>query len=327
MIATGGTIASSEGENGLAPVFGVEAFIEMIPEIKKMCKIEGKTIMNIDSSEMTVEMIKKIAETIYESYFDFDGFVVTHGTDTMSYTAAALTYMLQNIKKPVVITGSQKAIRAYASDAQKNIIDAIRFALEEVNGVFISFGGKIILGTRAKKIRTRSINAFESVNFPCAAIFESDKINISKEFQEIMSESLDKPFEFLGSLCTDIMAVKLFTGIKPDIFDHIKENYRGVIIESFGIGGIPSQENNILGKVDELIEAGVAVVITTQCLEEGIDLGIYQVGRKLSGKAIIRSGDMNFEATAAKLMWALANLKSNEDIKAFIETPFFGDIS
>ena len=327
LIATGGTIASSESDHGLTPSFDAEGLLALIPEIKNMCNISGTLIMNVDSTNMEPSMMIKIAVTINEEYRNYDGFVVTHGTDTMGYTSAALTYMLQNIKKPVVVTGSQIAIGALYTDAKKNISDAVRFAIEGIPGVFVAFDGKIINGTRAKKIRTRSMNAFESVNHPYVAEIKLGRITFNKDIDEILGMDESTPFKLNVSLCTDIMVIKLFTGIEPKIFDYLKDNYKGVIIESFGIGGIPCRGGNILAKVKELVDAGVVVVITTQCIEEGIDLGIYEVGQELAKNAVICAGDMTTEAIVAKLMWALGNFKSICEIKQFMETPVFGDIS
>lgn len=327
LIATGGTIASSESGHGLSPSFDAEGLLALVPEIKDMCDITGKLIMNIDSTNMNPYLMIKIAETIYANYHDYDGFVVTHGTDTMGYTSAALSYMLQNIKKTVVVTGSQIAIGALYTDAKQNVSDAIRFAIEGMPGVFVAFDGKIINGTRAKKIRTRSMNAFESINCANVAEIKLGKITFNKDVRDILKVDASKPFKLQTSICTDVMVVKLFTGIKPDIFDFLKAHYKGVIIESFGIGGIPCQDNNILAKVKELIDAGVVVVITTQCQEEGIDLGIYEVGQELAKNAVICAGDMNMEAIVVKLMWALGNFDNVDDIKYYFETPVFGDIS
>ncbi len=327
LIATGGTIASTESGDGLAPSFDADQMLEMIPEIKEICEITGKLIMNVDSTNMDPDMMVTIAETIDNHYEEYDGFVVTHGTDTMGYTSAVLTYILQNIKKPVVLTGSQVAISAMYTDAKQNISDAVRFATEGMPGVFVAFDGKIINGTRAKKVRSRSMDAFESLNFPYVAQIKLGKITFNQESIQRLQVGPAKPYRMNTNLCKDVMVLKLFTGMKTDIFDFLKQNYGGVIIESFGIGGVPNQGENILEKVKELVEAGVAVVITTQCVEEGIDLGIYEVGKELAKHPVIYAGDMNLEAIVAKLMWTLGNFNNLDDVKYFMETPFFGDLN
>lgn len=328
VISTGGTIASAMGENGLTPTFDVNQLLEFIPaSVKALCSISGKHIMNIDSTNMNPELMKKIAQAIHEEYDAYECFLITHGTDTMAYTAAALTYMLQNIKKPVVITGSQLSIGAAYTDAKMNVVDAITFALEGRPGVYIAFDGHIINGTRAKKVRTRSMNAFESINYPYVAQVKLGRVIYSREMQGHIPVDASKPYQYRPDLCTDVSLLKIFPGMDPTVFDFIKERYRGVILESFGIGGIPNEGNDIVAKIRELIDAGIAVVITTQCQEEGVDLGIYEVGTTLAKSNIILAGDMTSEAVLAKLWWALGNLGSLTDVKYFMETPVFDDIS
>lgn len=332
MIATGGTIASSETENGLTPSIDAQQLLTFMPEIEQLCDLSGISIMNVDSTNVNPKLMIKIAKTVYENYDDYDGFVVTHGTDTMGYTAAGLTYMLQNIKKPVVVTGSQIAIGALYTDAKKNLSDAIRFASEDILGIFVAFDGKIINGTHAVKLKTRSTDSFNSINFPTVADIKLGKITYnnalrySDQWGKFELHAL-KPFKLKIDLCEEVFLLKVYPGIKPDIFDYIKENYKGVIIESFGIGGIPNSDYNIVTKIQELIEDGIAVVITTQCLYEGIDLDIYAVGQALAKYKVIYAGDMTTEAILMKLMWALGNYNRIEDIKRFIETSFFADRS
>jgi L-asparaginase len=330
LVATGGTIASAESADGLAPAFDAEQLLAHIPEIKGLCQVDGVSAMTIDSTNMTPSLMVRIAETIFRHYHAYDGFVVTHGTDTMGYTAAALTYMLQNIKKPVVVTGSQVAIEALYTDAKKNISDAIRFALEDIGGIFVAFDGRIINGTRAVKLKTQSADAFSSVNFPRIADIKLGKITYNSalnygEHARMLDPDPSKPFSLQNRLCEDVFLLKISPGIKPHVFDYLKDHYRGVIVESFGIGGIPSEGVDIVSKLEELIQAGVAVVISTQCLEEGIDLGVYEVGHKLAKHEVICAGDMNSEAIVMKMMWALGNFDTLDDVKYFMETPVFGD--
>ena len=327
LIATGGTIASTKSERGLSPEFDVEQLVSYVPDITNVCNITGRLIMSIDSTNMTPGLMIKIAAAIYENYDNFDGFVVTHGTDTMGYTSACLTYMLQNIKKPVVVTGSQIAIDSLCTDAKKNISDAIIFSLEDIGGVYVAFDGKIINGVRAMKVRTKSMNAFDSINFPCIAEVKLGRIIYNKDLYGYNPVDATKPFALKTKLCTDIFVLKIIPGMDAKIYDYIKGNYKGVIIESFGVGGIPTEGQSQVEKIRELCEAGLAVVITTQCLEEGVDLGIYEVGTALAKHKIIVAGDMITEALVAKLWWALGNFECIRDIKYFMESPVSSDIT
>lgn len=322
LLATGGTIASVEGNEGLVPGLSAEELLHYCKITSSDIKIDSKILMNIDSTNMQPEHWVEMAQAIHNQYQEYDGFVITHGTDTLAYTSAALSYMLQGLDKPVVLTGSQVPISFKKTDAKKNVADAIRFACETIGGVFIVFDGRVILGTRAVKMRTKSYDAFESVNHPYVA-FVNDK---EVKYQWKPAPATEK-LSVNTRLCTDVFLMKLYPGIKPEIFDNLKGLYKGIIIESFGNGGLPFEGRNLLSKIQELTEAGVAVVITTQCLEEGEDLLLYEVGRKVAQHNVILSGDMNTEAIVAKLMWALGQSDGLDEVKKIIETPLAGDLT
>jgi L-asparaginase len=297
--------------------------ISNLSEEQGSYQIESKLLMNMDSTNMQPESWVEIAEAIYENYDHYDGFVITHGTDTMAYTSAALSYMLQNLTKPIVVTGSQVPMIYRETDAKKNMLDAIRFACEEIGGVFIVFDGKVIQGTRAVKIRTKSYNAFESINYPYIAYINGSEVRYHGEIRSTEKHELICD----TSLCPDVFVMKLYPGTKPELFDCLKQSYKGVIVESFGSGGIPLQGRNLLPKLKELIESGIAVVFTTQCLEEGEDLSLYQVGRKIAENMIIHARNMNTEAIVPKLMWALAKTNDLQEVKRIMETPIANDIT
>lgn len=321
LLATGGTIASVVGEDGLTPGMTADELISYLPAQNHLYTVDSNVLMEIDSTNMQPEFWVRIAEAVHKHYDDYDGFVITHGTDTMSYTSAALSYMLQNLSKPVVITGSQVPIHNNHSDAIHNMRNAAQFACEDIGGVFIVFDGKVINGTRAVKVRTRSYDAFESINHPYVAYFEGDEIKYTASVVPVQNKEIKLDI----SLCPDVFLLKLHPGTKPELFDYLKQHYRGVIIEGFGLGGVPTQGRNLLPKIIELIEAGVAVVITTQCLEEGGDLTLYEVGRRVGREQIISSKDMNKEAIVPKLMWALGKTNDLKEVKEWMETSIADD--
>lgn len=324
LIATGGTIASASGELGLRPSLDVSTLEEYIELVNPDCQIQSLNLLNIDSTNMQPEHWVKIAEAIAANYSMYDGFVITHGTDTMAFTAAALSYFLGNLTKPVVLTGSQVPFQNQKTDAKKNLLDATRMALEPVGGVFVVFNGKVIAGTRAMKIRTKSYDAFESVNFPYIAHITENKIDYKIKLTKTNSNNL----QLNTALCTDVLLLKLYPGMKPDFFDILQNMFKGVVIESFGNGGIPSLERDLLPKIEHLVDIGVAVVVTTQCLQEGEDLSLYEVGRKVAAnKQIIISKDMNTEAIIPKLMWALGQTDDLAYVKKLVETPIAFDTS
>ncbi|SNZ04166.1 asparaginase [Terribacillus aidingensis] len=322
MITTGGTIASVEGEHGLAPAVNANELLNYVSDMNNGYTMETLSLMNLDSTNMQPEDWVTMAEAVQHHYDAYDGFVITHGTDTMAYTAAALSYMLQNASKPIVITGSQIPITFQKTDAKRNITDAIRFACEEIGGVYVVFDGRVIQGTRAIKLRTKSYDAFESINYPYIAFIHEDRIEYNKKIQsQIDSFTVDT------SLCTDVLLLRLYPGLKPEVFDVLANMYKGVVIESYGSGGIPFERRDLLQKINELVEKGVVVVITTQCLEEGEDMTIYEVGRRINQELITRSSNMNTEAIVPKLMWALGRSAEPKEVKRMMETPIADDIT
>lgn len=321
LIATGGTIASSQSDNGLTPAVDINRLVSYVPKINHICNLDCISIMNVDSSNMSPRLIASIADSIADNYSRYDGFVVTHGTDTMAYTAAGLSYMISNLTKPVILTGSQLPIEADNTDAINNLYDAFLCACDDFNGIYIAFNGKLISGIHAMKIRTIGFDAFISVNAPYAALIENEVITRCSDTKSSSRSSSDTlPLSVDTRLCSDIMVLKIFPGIGTDIMDYIKSHYKGVIIESFGIGGIPNSGSDMIAKIHELIDAGIAVVITTQCLYEGINLNIYEVGRTLAKQDIISGGNMTTEALVMKLMWALAHFDTLDKIKEYIES-------
>ncbi len=333
VLATGGTIVCSETDAGLRPQYNIEDLLKFVHPLSKRHVIDGKTVMNIDSSNMTPQYWLKIAWAIETDYNNYDGFVITHGTDTMAYTASALTYILQNLNKPVILTGSQYSIMDKQTDAIQNLNDALLFACEELMGVFIVFDGKLINGTRAIKIKTKSYNAFKSVNFPSVAVIKHNRIYYNQAVFGLFAQKKRhssphfKPDLTIPSHIEDrVFVLKVFPGLDPTIFDYFKENMKGVIIESYGIGGISSEILDLSTKVKELIDAGIAVAITTQCLMEGVNLHIYEVGKRLPLEKIIYTRDMNTEALVSKLMWALGMNVSLAKVKRMVETPMNGDM-
>ncbi|OXM86065.1 asparaginase [Paenibacillus rigui] len=324
LLATGGSIASVQGEEGLSPRMDAHDLLSFMKDNNPDYEIESKLLMNIDSTNMQPESWIKIAEAIYAEYEHYDGFVITHGTDTMAYTSAALSYMLQNVNKPIVLTGSQIPINFKKTDAKKNVMDAIRFACEEIGGIYVVFDGRVIRGTRAVKIRTKSYDAFESINHPYVAHIHDAEVKYVSAMVPKHAKG-QKKIKLDTSLSPDVFVLKLIPGTKPELFDYLKLLYKGVIIESFGIGGIPFQGRDLLPKINDLVASGVAVVITTQCLEEGEDLNLYEVGRKVNQDRIILSGDMNTEAIVPKLMWSLGKGVDLTQVKQLMETPLYYD--
>ncbi len=318
LIATGGTIASKKTEDGLAPQITSEELLGYVPEIKEFCNVETIQLLNIDSTNIQPEYWVLMTGAIESNYDKYDGFVISHGTDTMSYTSAALSYLIQNLDKPVIITGAQKPINADITDAKKNLLDSFRFAAEkDVRGVYLVFDGKAIVGTRARKVKSKSYSAFESINFPVAAIIDDSRIT-----KYIRGEKFTEPVKFFKNIFPSIFLLKLAPGMEPDVLDYIGEKYEGVVIESYGAGGLPFQDRrNFLEKLGALTEKGKIIVIATQVMFEGSDMGVYEVGVKALKKYnVLQAYDMTIEAAITKLMWIMAQTKDFDEVREMFYT-------
>lgn len=188
MIATGGTIASKSSDTGLKPLITSDELLTYVPDARGFCHADTLQLLNIDSTNMQPFHWLKIADAIKKHYEAYDGFVICHGTDTMAYTAAALSYLIQNSKKPIVITGAQKPIDLEITDAKTNLMDSLLFAShDQAYGVTLVFDGKVIAGTRAKKERTKSYNAFSSINFPYIATIQDQHVIFYLDDKKLLS--------------------------------------------------------------------------------------------------------------------------------------------
>ena len=316
LVATGGTIASAEDGNGLSPALTGEELARFVPETAALCTLDVKQAMNIDSTNMRPSDWLRVARAIMESYDDYDGFVVLHGTDTMAYTAAALSYLIQKSPKPIVLTGSQRPMASPFTDAKLNLFQSVLYAIDDdACDVSIVFGGIAIAGTRARKQRTMSFNAFTSVNFPPLAYIRTDRIVRSGVARagagslscDARSESA-RPVVY-DALDPRVFALKLTPGLDSSIFQALAASYDAVILETFGIGGVPEQGETgprFQDAIYSWVDSGRIAVMTTQVPEEGLDLGVYEVGRAYADHpGILRGADMTPEAIVAKTMWAL----------------------
>ncbi len=313
LLGTGGTIACKRSDCGLKPVITSDEILTYVPDVKSFCHIDSAQIMNIDSTNMQPKHWLKMVKAIEEGYRDYDGFVICHGTDTMAYTAAALSYLIQNSAKPIVITGAQKPIDMENTDARINLEDSLRFAAsDKAHNVNIVFDGKVIAGTRGKKVRTKSYNAFSSINFPYVATIQEDKI-----LYYLNDNKPEEPVKFSRSLNEKVALLKLIPSSNAELLDYMAEHYDAVIIESFGVGGLPSYDSgDFYRSVSRWIDMGKTVVMATQVTNEGSNMTVYEVGRNIKKEfGLLETYDMTLEAAITKMMWILEKTKNPKEIK------------
>ncbi len=323
MLTTGGTIASEMTEAGLAPGLTGEDFLNYVPNLRQLCQVDCRQVCSIDSTNMTPSHWLRAAAAIREDYDRYDGFVVCHGTDTMAYTAAALSYLIQESPKPIVLTGSQKPIHADITDSKTNLLDAFTVACDgRLGGVMVVFGGAVILGTRARKTYSKSYGAFSSINYPALAVIQDGQLI------PYLCPTTDHGPKFYDRLNERVALMKLIPGASPAQLAFLLRENDAVIIESFGVGGVPAGDQ---GEYYDLIRAALAqgklVVLTTQVQNEGSDLSIYNVGHRLkSDLGVLEAYDMTTEAVVAKLMWCLSLTRESTECARLFYTPVANDI-
>lgn len=323
LLSTGGTIASKQTEHGLMPEHSADVLLSYVPKLNTLCEIAYKEILNLDSTNLQPENWVQIAKTIALEQSYYDGIVITHGTDTMAYSASALSFMLQNIKKPVILTGSQRSITEQPTDAIQNLYDAFYTAVSDIPGVYIVFNGRIIQGVRARKLYTKDFDAFHSIN--------SDDIGHIKNGKVILTNPVPtpkNPFQLDVKLNTKVLTLRLLPGTEPELIDKmIKLGYDGIILEAFGCGGIPNQGKNLLPCLKKAHDFGTAVVIASQCPYESVDLTVYDVNVQAAKLGVISAYDMTPETTAVKLMWVLGHTSHIDEIHQMMQTCYVGEFT
>ncbi len=306
LLATGGTIACRQTPDGLTPALRASQMLHSVP-CRTDVEIIPRDVFSMDSSNIQPEEWTMLACAVNEAMQNADGVVITHGTDTMGYTAAALSYMLCGQQKPVIITGSQLPLGAPLGDAETNLSCAIEAACKGVPGTYVCFARKLIHGTRAVKTHTMSFDAFSSVNRSLAGIVDSEGVRFMRPQQ------ISGPYTFRPEVDSRVFLLKLVPGTQPDVLDFVAQaGYRGLVIEAFGLGGLHYIRRNLVEKLRMLREKGVRILVLTQCMYEKANLSIYEVGNQLLKSDVISGMDMTTEAAVTKLMWALAQENTDE---------------
>ena len=349
LITTGGTIAAKKDLEGLTPFEKSSALFSGISELHEITELnysagDGLEICALflkDSSNINPDDWILIIKKIYENKNLFDGFIITHGTDTMAYTSSILSYVLGSLEKPVIITGSMIPASYPESDAKYNLINAFKFMAllldRGQSGVSICFNGKLMHGTRVKKADSQSVDAFTSVSYNDIGIIKNGKAEITItpfidktglnnfSYNPYNPHNPHNPIDNI-KFEKNIFPIKLFPGFKADYFNKIIDiKPSAIIIESFGAGGIPYLGENLLPLVVKAVLQDIIIVISTQCFKGAVDLSLYEVGQKALKAGAVSSHDMTYEATVTKLMW-LIPLAPVKKVKEFFAHNFCDEI-
>ncbi|MFO7999833.1 MAG: asparaginase [Marinilabilia sp.] len=334
IIYTGGTIgmAVDPDTNALVP-FDFKNISRKVPELKKFDFGVHSISFNpiVDSSEISPKIWKQLVQIIEENYSDFDGFVILHGTDTMAYTASALSFMTHNLQKPVILTGSQLPLGAIRTDGKENLLTALEIAAAEKNGqslvpeVCIFFQDKLFRGNRTTKYNAEHFRAFRSDNYPPLA---EVGLHIKYNYPYIRYTTLSGNFTVTTRMDNNIALLKIFPGINEKVVRAILEapDIRGVVLETYGSGNAPTEEW-FMTALRDAIERGVVIINVTQCLAGSVEMWRYETGRHLLSMGIISGHDITSEAALTKLMYLLGNTASLEELKMNLNKPLKGEIN
>jgi L-asparaginase len=323
LIHSGGTIGMTRDNRSgvLRPDRFYASLLKVIPELSAIADIEVEIPFVFDSAELNFQHWQKLAAIIKVHLHETDGVVITHGTDTLAYTASALSYMLHNIPIPVILTGAQKPLSELRSDARNNLINAVELASAEIPEVGIFFDYKLMRGNRTSKSHINFFDAFCSPNYPLLA-----EVGIHIE---IYRQNLLKPgghFHVFDKFSSSLAVLKLFPGCNSDYFQP-GSDIRAIVIIAFGAGTIPLQSGNLPGRIEKWLQEGKLVVLASEAGGGRIEPQLYESGSRLLEMGVISAGDMTFEATATKLMFLLGQYDQPALIRSHFQKSLAGEIT
>jgi L-asparaginase len=301
LIHTGGTMGMpSGGSRPAAPQQFADELFRHIPGVKTIADIDFKSPFNVDSSNITISHWIELGALVAEHIDRYDGFVIIHGTDTMSYTACALSYALNNLPKPVILTGSQRPLSDIRTDAKNNLINAIELATYDIPEVGIFFDYKLFRGNRAKKISIDNFDAFASPNYPALAEIG---LNIEIKGHHRQPSGI---FRMDRQFSHRVACFRLFPGFDPNVLDPmIDSDILVYVIEAFGSGNVPILDRSMIPFIEKVTQSGRLVVITSQCINGAVNFDLYECGKQAMRAGAISGRDMNTEAAVIKAMYLL----------------------
>lgn len=325
----GGTIGMRRGESGYEPAPGHLAdLLSSMPQLASP-ELPATELYEfeplLDSADMSPSDWMAIAKLIEQRYGEFDGFVVLHGTDTLAYTSSALSFLLEGLSKPVVVTGSQLPLGVLRTDATENLLGALLLAsADDLHEVVVCFGGAVMRGNRATKVSSTGFDAFESPNEPRIA-----SLGVSLEpGPAIRLPPGTGPLRVARLAEVSVAALRLFPGIRTSLVENVlRAPLAGLVLETFGSGNAPSRDATLLDALASAGERGVVIVNTTQCLRGGVDMRGYATGSALAEAGVVSGGDMTQEAALAKLIWLLGQGLSPQRVRALVQANLRGELT
>ncbi|MBS1765612.1 MAG: asparaginase [Bacteroidetes bacterium] len=329
VIYTGGTIGMiHDEESGILKPFNFGKLNSVVPELKKLpCRIDFHSFDPlIDSSDMQPALWTKMAKQIEQNYHRYDAFIILHGTDTMAYTASALSYMLQNLNKPVILTGSQLPIGEIRTDARTNLITAVEIASSNVviPEVCICFDNKLFRGNRTEKYTSLHFDAFQSINYPPLAEAGTEIIYNHEYIREVNNHAL----KVITHFCEEVFVIKLFPGFSMEALKSIVElpHIKGLILETYGSGNAP-KDPRLINILKQAVKRNIVVVNVSQCSGGVVQMEKYENGIVLKQAGVVSGKDMTTEAAVTKLMFLLGSGAEATEVKVNIQYSLAGELS
>ncbi len=312
-----------KGEYALKSEGSAEELVDQIPELKRIAHIDIIRPFTIDSADIGIHHFITLTETIVEHQDDFDGFIIIHGTDTLAYTASALSFMLLHFSKPVIITGAQRPLQRIRTDARNNLINAVEMAVSGIPEVGLFFGNRLYRGNRTTKVSTWKFDAFNSPNYAPLAEVGVD-ITINRKLAGVT-----KKFKPFFTLDPAVFVIKCFPGLNGDILAPLfKKDVKAFIIEAYGAGTITMGDTSLFDFVEKAVEKKKIVAVNSQCVHGSVFLNVYNSSKELKRLGALSSMDMTIEASLMKMMYLLAKYPGDmQEVKRLFEVNIAGELS